>query len=295
MDELKVTALSKIYQDGKKALDDFSFAFTEGIYGILGPNGAGKSTLIHLLTDQFSPSGGTIAYQGNGVRKQGQEYRRILGYMPQQQELYPDFTLQRFLSYMAALKGLDKKTASDQIPYLMKRVNLYDYRRQRLGTFSGGMQQRALIAQALLGKPEILILDEPTAGLDPQERIRIRNLISEIAFHRIVLIATHVVSDVEFIAKEILLMKQGKIVTHQSPEVLCENIRGKVYEAQCTEEEWKVVSSKYTISNLSQDSGRIKVRMLSEQKPEEVNVETVVPSLEDVYLYYFGEESAYES
>lgn len=295
MDELKVTALSKIYQDGKKALDDFSFAFTEGIYGILGPNGAGKSTLIHLLTDQFSPSGGIIAYQGNDVRKQGQEYRRVLGYMPQQQELYPDFTLQRFLSYMAALKGLDKKTASEQIPYLMKRVNLYDYRRQRLGTFSGGMQQRALIAQALLGKPEILILDEPTAGLDPQERIRIRNLISEIAFHRIVLIATHVVSDVEFIAKEILLMKQGKIVTHQSPEVLCENIRGKVYEAQCTEEDWKAVSRRYTISNLSQNSGRIKVRMLSEQKPEEVDVETVVPSLEDVYLYYFGEESAYES
>lgn len=138
MNELKVTDLSKIYQNGKKALDGFSFTFTEGIYGILGPNGAGKSTLIHLLTDQFSSSGGTVAYHGVDVRENGQEYRKILGYMPQQQELYPDFTLQRFLFYMAALKGLDKKAASEQIPYLMKRVNLYDYRRQRLGTFSGG-------------------------------------------------------------------------------------------------------------------------------------------------------------
>lgn len=295
MNELKVTDLTKIYQNGKKALDGFSFTFTEGIYGILGPNGAGKSTLIHLLTDQFPPSSGTIAYQGSDIREHGQEYRNILGYMPQQQELYPDFTLQRFLSYMAGLKGLDKKTASEQIPYLMKRVNLYDYRRQRLGTFSGGMQQRALIAQALLGEPEVLILDEPTAGLDPQERIRIRNLISEIAFHRIVLIATHVVSDVEFIAKEILLMKQGKIAAHQSPEILCEEIRGKVYMAQCTEEEWNTVSSRYTISNLSQNAGRIQARMLAEQKPEEVSAELAVPSLEDVYLYYFGEESAYES
>ena len=295
MNELKVTDLSKIYQNGKKALDGFSFTFTEGIYGVLGPNGAGKSTWIHLLTDQFPPSEGPVAYHGVDVRENGQEYRKILGYMPQQQELYPDFTLQRFLFYMAALKGLDKKTASEQIPYLMKRVNLYDYRRQRLGTFSGGMQQRALIAQALLGEPEVLILDEPTAGLDPQERIRIRNLISEIAFHRIVLIATHVVSDVEFIAKEILLMKQGKIAVHQSPEILCEEILGKVYVAQCTEEEWKCISKKYTISNLSQNAGRIQARLLSDQKPEEVDVELVVPSLEDVYLYYFGEESAYES
>lgn len=214
--------------------------------------------------------------------------------MPQQQELYPEFTLQRFLYYMAALKGLDQKTASKQIPDLMKRVNLYDYRRQRLGTFSGGMQQRALIAQALLGEPEILILDEPTAGLDPQERIRIRNLFSEIAFYRIVLIATHVVSDVEFIAKEILLMKQGQIAAHQTPAALCEKIQGKAYVAQC-KEEWRGISNRYTICNLSQQQGRIQVRLLSEQKPEDINVEAVIPTLEDVYLYYFGEESAYET
>lgn len=295
MNELRAANLTKVYQNGKKALDDFSFTFTQGIYGILGPNGAGKSTLIRLLTDQFPPTRGTVYSHGIDVREHGQEYRGILGYMPQQQELYPEFTLQRFLYYMAALKGLDKKTVSEQIPNLMKRVNLYDYRRQRLGTFSGGMQQRALIAQALLGEPEILILDEPTAGLDPQERIRIRNLISEISFHRIVLIATHVVSDVEFIAREILLMQQGRVAAHQTPAVLCEKIRGKVFEAQCTEEEWKEISHRFTITNLSQNKGRIQVRLLSEQKPEGICVEAVAPTLEDVYLYYFGKESAYES
>lgn len=295
MNQLNTVNLTKTYDKKKKALDGFSFTFTEGIYGILGPNGAGKSTLIHLLTDQFAPTEGTIEYNGRNIHNYGKDYRRILGYMPQQQELYPEFTLQRFLYYMAALKGLDRKTAEEQIPYLIKRMNLSDCQRQRLGTFSGGMKQRALIAQALIGDPQILILDEPTAGLDPQERIRIRNLISEIAFHRIVLIATHVVSDIEFIAKEIILMNNGSIITHKSPSKLCEEMRGRVYVTQCSEEIWNTIKARYTISNLSKKEAWIQARIISEDAPKGLETEKVDPGLEDVYLYYFSEESGYES
>lgn len=295
MNQLNTIKLTKTYNNRIKALDAFSFTFTEGIYGILGPNGAGKSTLIHLLTDQLVPSGGSIKYNGRNIHDYNKDYRRVLGYMPQQQELYPEFTLQRFLYYMAALKGLDKKTAAEQISYLIKRVNLSDCHRQRLGTFSGGMKQRALIAQALIGDPRVLILDEPTAGLDPQERIRIRNLISEIAFHRIVLIATHVVSDIEFIAKEIILMKNGSIITHKSPAKLCEEMRGKVYATRCSEEIWNTIKARYTISNLIKTENWIQARIISEDVPEELETEMVDPGLEEVYLYYFREESGYES
>lgn len=293
--ELKTVNLTKCYHKGTKALDSFSFTFSEGIYGLLGPNGAGKSTLMNLLTDNLEATKGDILFNGDNVRELGKEYRKLLGYMPQQQGLYPGFTLERFLYYMAALKGIGKAEAKEQIPKLIGLVNLEDAAKKKLGTFSGGMKQRALIAQALLGDPQIIILDEPTAGLDPKERIRIRNLISEISFHRIVIIATHVVPDIEFIAKEVILLKDGVVEVCKTPSKLCEDLKGKVFEICCEEEEWLNICRKYTISNLTKQGQQVCVRLLSEKKPDLLETREVHPVLEDVYLYYFDGESAYGS
>ena len=223
--ELALNCISKTYKKGSvKALDNFSVTLTPGVYGLLGPNGAGKSTLMNIITDNLNADGGEVVYGGENIKKLGKDYRAVLGYMPQQQGLYDDFTLNRFLWYMAALKGLKKKEAKEKITQLLETVNLTDAAHKKLGSFSGGMKQRALIAQALLNNPEILILDEPTAGLDPKERIRIRNFISEIAEDKIVLISTHVVSDIEFIAKEIILLKKGQLISHDSPNKLTKEL-----------------------------------------------------------------------
>lgn len=218
------------------ALNNFSYDFSSGVYGLLGPNGAGKSTMMNLIVGNIKLSSGSIQYDGNDITEMGADYRKLIGFMPQQQGIYPDFTLERFLWYMVSLKGISKNEAKEQIPQLIQAVNLHDFAKRRLGSFSGGMKQRALIAQAMLGSPKILILDEPTAGLDPKERIRIRNLISKIALNQIVIIATHVVSDIAFIAKEILLMKKGTLIDSGSPHELCSSINGKVFELSCSED-----------------------------------------------------------
>jgi ABC-2 type transport system ATP-binding protein len=285
---LSLDNVSKSYSKGKiKALDRFTAELSPGIYGLLGPNGAGKSTLMNIIVDNLKPDSGEVLFNGNRVFEMGKEYRSRLGYMPQQQGIYDDFTGHRFLWYMAALKGLSKHEAKQRIEQLLTVVNLTDSSNKKLGSYSGGMKQRILIAQALLNDPDILILDEPTAGLDPKERIRIRNFISEIAQNKIVLLATHVVTDIEYVAKEVLLLKKGKLILQGKPSQVLDEMNGKVFEVRASAEDLTTLQKKYKVSNISGDASGVTVRVVGDEPPEGQHVEVVRPNLEDVYLYFF--------
>ena len=208
--------------------------------------------------------------------------------MPQQQGIYKSFTGRRFLWYMASLKGIPKKEAKERIENVLNLVNLKDHADKKLGAYSGGMKQRILIAQALLNDPEVLLLDEPTAGLDPMERIRIRNFISEIAINKIVIITTHIVSDIQYISKEILLMNKGKLLLKENPDTIVESMQGKVFEAKIQENQLNKVKEKYNISNIIKTNDGLLARIVSEDKPKELNINDVKSTLEDTYLYYFN-------
>ena len=227
--ELTIQNLTKTYGN-KVALREFSYTFTPGIYGILGANGAGKSTLMNLITDNVKRDSGEILWNGTDILKLGREFRREVGYMPQQQGMYPDYSARDFLHYMAAIKELHRTESRTQIEELLAVVNLSEDAHKRLGGFSGGMRQRVLLAQALLGDPKILILDEPTAGLDPKERLRLRQYISDLARNKIVFLTTHIVSDIESIANDVLLMKQGELVAHGAPDALIAEVHGQNLE-----------------------------------------------------------------
>lgn len=284
--ELRIEQLNKTYQKKlKNALDDFSVILTPGIYGLLGPNGAGKSTLMNILTDNLRADTGKVLWNENDILKLGEKYREAIGYMPQQQGIYDEFTAVRFMYYIAALKGIKKKEARKQIEELFIKVGLEQEMHKKIGQFSGGMKQRLLIAQALLGNPPILLMDEPTAGLDPYERIRLRNFISEIAGERIVLFATHVVSDIEFIAKEVLLLKKGKLVCKGSVDELNKIMDGKIFEAEVEPEEIEEIKKIYKVSNIYREDSKCIVRIISDVRPETIDVEEVMPHLEDLYLY----------
>lgn len=284
--KLQTNNLTKQY--GKfTALNNVSYEFTDGIYGLLGPNGAGKSTMMNIITQNIKATAGDVLADGENASKMGKQYRRLLGFMPQQQAIYPSFTLSRFLFYMAALKNIPKKEAARQINQLTDSLNLSDVRNKALGGFSGGMKQRALLAQALLGDPKIVILDEPTAGLDPKERISLRNLIAREAFDKIVIIATHVVPDIEFIAKDVLLLKQGKIIDSGSPEKLCGSVEGKVFELLLSMEEFEKIQDSLHIINISHRRDKVCVRILADEPPQGFECHGAIPALEDLYLSYF--------
>lgn len=218
---LELCNISKKYKE-KIALNDVSLKLDNGIYGLLGPNGAGKSTLMNIITGNLEPTEGTIKWEGKEVKELGSNYRSLLGYAPQQQGMYETFSGRRFLSYMATLKGIPKSGMEDEINRVLLYVNMVEKSNQKIGTYSGGMKQRILIAQAIIGNPKLVILDEPTAGLDPKERVRIRERIAELSKDKIILVSTHVVSDIESIAKKIILIKTGKIIDYANVNGLCD-------------------------------------------------------------------------
>ncbi|NJD04455.1 MAG: ABC transporter ATP-binding protein [Ruminiclostridium sp.] len=278
------------YYGNKLALDSFSIELTQGVYGLLGPNGAGKSTLMNIIATLLKPSKGMVFYNGEEIIKMNARYRDKLGYLPQNPGMYKNFSAKRFLLYISALKGLDKNDAGKKAEQLLEMVNLKSEGKRKIGEFSGGMRQRLGIAQALLNDPEILILDEPTAGLDPKERIRFRNIISEISRNRIVILSTHIVSDIEYIAKKVLLIKEGKLLKEELPGNLLKELEGKVWSKLISENDGSYAEKNNLISNITLQNDGTYIRIISPDKPGE-NAELQTPRFEDIYLYYFGEES----
>lgn len=287
--ELKIQNITKRYRD-KTAVDDVSITLTPGVWGLLGANGAGKTTLMRMLAGILRPSSGRILCDKVEIGTLGAAYREKLGYLPQEFGFYPEFTVQDYLEYMAALKGLPRTEAARQIDALLERVSLTEVRRKKIVKLSGGMKRRVGIAQALLNDPEFLILDEPTAGLDPGERVRFRNLLSEFAQERIVLISTHIVSDVEYIAAENAVMKAGKIIAKDTPEGLVKRIEGKVWQGNIPTETLSRWEHRLRVVNLhNEPDGTVTLRYLADapQLPDSISAQ---PRLEDLYLWLFPEE-----
>ena len=283
--KISLRNVSKQYK-GKYALKDFTTELTEGVYGLLGANGAGKTTLINIFVGILGSDGGTVLIDGQDAGTLGKDFLSKIGYMPQYPIFYRDFTVMDFLLYMCALKGIPDKQGKKRVLELLGIVNLSDAKEKKIGALSGGMRQRVGIVQAMLGDPEILILDEPTAGLDPSERIRFRNLISKFAQGRTILLATHIVSDVECIAKEIMILKEGSLITQGTTDTLEQNIYGKVWEVTVNGEDAARLGSQYYVSNMKQQGERFLVRIVSDILPASDAV-NVSPNLEDVFLYYF--------
>ena len=287
--ELQLQDLRKQYGE-KCAVNNVSVNLTPGVYGLLGANGAGKTTLMRMICGVLKPTSGSIRLNGKTVEQLGEQYYTHLGYMPQDFGFYPDFTAREFMLYMAAVKGLDKRLAEKRTEDLLYMVNLSDVADKKIKSYSGGMKQRLGIAQAELNSPAILILDEPTAGLDPKERVRFRNLLSDFAKEKIVILSTHIVSDVSYIADTILMMKQGCFLLQEPMSTVTDSIRGKVWELLVDERTAAEYSRKFSVVNLHHENNMVRLRVIEEMAPEK-DAQAVEPSLEDLFLYHFGEEA----
>jgi len=301
---LTVNKLNKSY-GYTKALRDFSAEFSPGIYALLGPNGSGKSTLMNIITNNLKADSGEILFsdgydEAENILKMGVRFREKLGFMPQYPGMYPNFTVERFMWYMASLKDVGanlqdrdrNEYIAKQIGDILASVELDDVSQKKIGALSGGMKQRLALAQAVLGDPSVLILDEPTAGLDPKQRIAIRNYISRIAFDKIVIIATHLVTDVEYIARNVIMLKKGVIIDNAPPQELIHKMEGKVWLVHVVEDELSDMQMRYRVTNITRDEidGKAILRVLSDTKPTD-NADIASPTLEDYYIYIFGENS----
>lgn len=286
--QLQLQNLKKQYGT-KCAVNDINVVLTPGVYGLLGANGAGKTTLMRMICGVLKPSSGSIRLDGKTADELGENYYTHLGYMPQDFGFYPDFTAREFMLYMAAVKGITQKEAKRRTDTLLQMVNLQDVANKKIKSFSGGMKQRLGIAQAELNHPSILILDEPTAGLDPKERVRFRNLISDFAQEKIVILSTHIVSDVSYIADTILMMKNGSFLLQEPMKTVTDCIDGKVWELFVEEREAMKYHDRFSVVNLHHESNAVRLRIVSDTAPSEKAI-PVKPGLEDLFLYYFAEE-----
>ncbi|MGX4598285.1 ABC transporter ATP-binding protein [Faecalimicrobium sp. JNUCC 81] len=294
MNKLEIVNLTKTYSH-KSANESISLTLNSGVYGLLGPNGAGKSTLMKQLATIATPSSGKILYNEKDIKSLDDEYRALVGYLPQDFDAYKNFKAREFLMYMAALKGMSNNEAKKRVDELLKLVGLYEVRNKLVSKFSGGMKRRVGIAQALLNNPKILILDEPTAGLDPQERTRFRNLLSNIGTETIVILSTHIISDIESVAKETIMIKDGKLLLKGTHREILEDMKGKVYTITTNNEnEVNEIQRKYKVVNINRGVEDTQLRIISDKAPLYENTKLTEPRFEDVYMFYFELEDARE-
>lgn len=286
--ELILDNLTKKF-DNFTAVNHIDITLTNGVYGLLGVNGAGKTTLMRMLCTLLKPTDGSIRCDGKDIFEMDAEYRHLLGYLPQDFGFYPEFSVQDYLLYIATIKGIPPTTAKKRTKELIKKVGLTNVANRKMKKLSGGMKRRAGIAQAMLNNPKILILDEPTAGLDPNERIRFRNLICELSEDRLVLLSTHIVSDIEYVANEILMMKDGSIVNKGTLDEIIDSMPEKVWTCVASQKEVSEITKRYKVSNMKSEHNGVDLRIISSERPCETAM-CVRPSLEDVFLYYFGEK-----
>jgi ABC-type multidrug transport system ATPase subunit len=283
--QLVIDNVSKLYRGKVWGLKDFGLSLEPGILGLVGPNGAGKSTLMRILATITKPTQGLVAWNGADIVQDPNSVRAVLGYLPQDFGVYPNLNATEFLEYMAAIKGLDGRAARRRIDELLQVVNLVDARKRPLGGFSGGMKQRVGIAQALLNDPQLLIVDEPTAGLDPEERVRFRNLLSDLSGERIVVLSTHIVSDVEAAATQIALIRQGRLLRCETPEALLRGVEGKVWEWTASSIDLPALRERHLLSGTIRHSDGVQVRAVEDAQPV-ATAQVVPPRLEDAYLYF---------
>jgi len=287
--QVEIQDLTKIYDKQVRALSNFNLTLNKGIIGLLGPNGAGKSTLMRILATIINPTDGKAFWNGIDIEKKPNEIRKILGYLPQSFGVYPKLTSIEFLEYIAALKGINRKLAKERIQEILKIVNIHHLQKTPLSNYSGGMKQRIGIAQALLNDPKLLIIDEPTSGLDPEERVRFRQLMTDLAGERIIILSTHIVSDVEACANTIAIINKGKLLQNTVPEQLTNDIQDKVWNYIIASNELSDVQKKYQISRTLRVKKGIQLRVIDDNKPHP-DAENVEPTLEDAYLYYISKD-----